>query len=147
MLVGAKWRYLSLYLEVHDQWYKAQNSPFDNSFSFSNSFFFISTLHRKCWPYMVFLSIPFNKWLIQGSISTVLAVLPLFLIRSYILHTFTKMVLLVIGLGALHGLVIIPAIMALLDNLGCQITKQWRLFKDWKDWLWRLKKRRPNDIL
>ena len=90
---------------------------------------------------MVFLSIPLNKWLIQGCISTVLAVLPLFLIRSYILHTFTKMVLLVIGLGALHGLVIIPAIMALLDNIGCQIMKQWRLFKDWKDWLWRLKKK------
>ena len=50
--------------------------------------------------------------IVQGAISTVLAVIPLFWLPSYILQTFSKMVLLVVAEGALHGLIILPAIMA-----------------------------------
>ena len=50
--------------------------------------------------------------ILQGAISTVLAVIPLFWLPSYILQTFSKMVLLVVAEGALHGLIILPAIMA-----------------------------------
>ena len=51
--------------------------------------------------------------IVQGAISTVLAVIPMFWVPSYILQTFSKMVLLVIAEGALHGLIILPAIMAI----------------------------------
>ena len=51
--------------------------------------------------------------ILQGAISTVLAVIPMFWVPSYILLTFSKMVLLVIVEGALHGLIILPAIMAI----------------------------------
>ena len=51
--------------------------------------------------------------IVQGAISTIIATLPLFYIRSYILNTFAKMVLLVVGLGALHGLILLPSFMAL----------------------------------
>lgn len=50
--------------------------------------------------------------IVQGAISTILAVIPMFVLPSYILQSFTKMVTLVIGVGAFHGLIVLPAIMA-----------------------------------
>lgn len=49
--------------------------------------------------------------IVQGAISTILGVLPMFYLSSYILQSFTKMVILVITLGALHGLMVLPALM------------------------------------
>ena len=54
--------------------------------------------------------------IIQGAISTLLAVWPLSLVDSYILQTFTKMVFLVIVSGVLHGLVFLPTFLVVIYN-------------------------------
>eukprot|EP00095_Tigriopus_kingsejongensis_P010889 snap_masked-scaffold1216_size55193-processed-gene-0.1 protein:Tk10889 transcript:snap_masked-scaffold1216_size55193-processed-gene-0.1-mRNA-1 annotation:"hypothetical protein AaeL_AAEL001299" len=50
----------------------------------------------------------FGLPIIQSALSTILGVLPLFFINSYILQSFATMMTLVICLGALHGLVFLP---------------------------------------
>ena len=52
--------------------------------------------------------------ILQGAISTILGVIGLALAPSYIFLTFFKMVLLVIVLGALHGLILLPVLLSFL---------------------------------
>ena len=52
----------------------------------------------------------FGPAILQGGISTILGVLPLFMIESYILNTFAYMVVLVVSLGLAHGLILLPMI-------------------------------------
>ena len=52
--------------------------------------------------------------ILQGAISTILGVIGLALAPSYIFYTFFKMVLLVIVLGALHGLILLPVLLSFL---------------------------------
>ena len=59
--------------------------------------------------------------IVQGAISTILAVFPMFFLPSYILQSFTKMVMMVIGLGALHGLIVLPAIMGIVVRIQWEI--------------------------
>jgi peptidoglycan hydrolase CwlO-like protein len=48
-----------------------------------------------------------NLWFV-GGLSTLIGVCPLATINSYIMHTFAKMMFLVVSLGIVHGLVILP---------------------------------------
>merc|ERR1719360_14545 len=57
--------------------------------------------------------------IVQGAISTVLGVIGLALAPSYIFLTFFKMVLLVIVLGALHGLILLPVLLSFLGPDTC----------------------------
>ena len=50
----------------------------------------------------------------QGAITTIVGVIGLGLAPSYIFITFFKMVLLVIVLGALHGLILLPVLLSFL---------------------------------
>ena len=68
--------------------------------------------------------------IVKGAISTVLAVVPLFFIPSYIQQTFSKMVVLVIFCGALHGLIIIPAMMATLQSAITKFQEALRKIED-----------------
>ncbi len=54
--------------------------------------------------------------IVQGSVSTLLGVAPLALLESYLMQTFAKMVALVVSFGVLHGLLILPVMMVLLDQ-------------------------------
>ena len=55
----------------------------------------------------------------QGAITTILGVIGLGLAPSYIFITFFKMVLLVIVLGALHGLILLPVLLSFLGPETC----------------------------
>ncbi len=57
--------------------------------------------------------------IIQGAISTILGVIGLALAPSYIFITFFKMVLLVIVLGAMHGLILLPVLLSFLGPGTC----------------------------
>jgi len=57
--------------------------------------------------------------ILQGAISTILGVIGLALAPSYIFLTFFKMVLLVIVLGALHGLILLPVLLSFLGPGTC----------------------------
>eukprot|EP00093_Oithona_nana_P004609 04609.XXX_235761_239797_1 [CDS] Oithona nana genome sequencing. len=57
--------------------------------------------------------------ILQGAISTILGVIGLALAPSYIFYTFFKMVLLVIVLGALHGLILLPVLLSFLGPGTC----------------------------
>ncbi|KHN85558.1 Patched domain-containing protein 3 [Toxocara canis] len=56
--------------------------------------------------------------LIEAGASTVICLLPLFAVDSYIIRAFVKTVCLVGALGILHGLFILPSILSL--ELGCK---------------------------
>lgn len=57
--------------------------------------------------------------IVQGAISTILGVIGLALAPSYIFLTFFKMILLVIVLGALHGLILLPVLLSFLGPGTC----------------------------
>lgn len=57
--------------------------------------------------------------ILQGAISTILGVIGLALAPSYIFLTFFKMVILVIVLGALHGLILLPVLLSFLGPGTC----------------------------
>ena len=57
--------------------------------------------------------------ILQGAISTILGVIGLALAPSYIFFTFFKMVLLVIVLGAIHGLILLPVLLSFLGPGTC----------------------------
>ena len=67
--------------------------------------------------------------ILQGAISTILGVIGLALAPSYIFLTFFKMVLLVIVLGALHGLILLPVLLSFLGPgmiyIRILICKNW----------------------
>jgi len=56
----------------------------------------IDTLAAVGWP------------VLQGGIAAILAVLPLVFVRSYIIRTFFRTVILVVGIGLIHGLMLLP---------------------------------------
>ncbi|KAK6758404.1 hypothetical protein RB195_015926 [Necator americanus] len=56
--------------------------------------------------------------MIQAGFSTILCISPLLLIDSYMVYVFAKTIYLVIGLGLLHGIVFLPA---LLLSIGCAV--------------------------
>jgi len=57
--------------------------------------------------------------ILQGAATTILSVLPLIRHPSYVIITFTKMVILVIFLGLLHGLLLLPVLLTLLGPGSC----------------------------
>lgn len=57
--------------------------------------------------------------IVQGSVSTILAVVPLLLAESYIFLVFFKMVFLVIFFGAMHGLFLLPVMLSLFGPNSC----------------------------
>lgn len=59
----------------------------------------------------------FGPPILQGGISTLLAVIPLCTLPSYVLLVFVKTVVLVITLGVAHGLLILPVLMISIENL------------------------------
>ena len=58
--------------------------------------------------------------ILQGAVSTIIGVLGLILAPSYIFITFFKMILLVIVLGALHGLFLLPVLLSLFGPGACR---------------------------
>lgn len=54
--------------------------------------------------------------IVQGATSTIIGVFGLAFAPSYIFITFFKMILLVIVLGALHGLILLPVLLTLFEN-------------------------------
>ena len=52
--------------------------------------------------------------ILQGAATTILSVLPLLRHQSYIIHTFSKMIFLVIFLGLLHSLLLLPVLLTIL---------------------------------
>ena len=65
----------------------------------------------------------------QGAISTILGVLPLLLCQSYILHSFTKMVILVVGSGLFYGIIVIPTLFMLFGKDSNVQSNSWTFFK------------------
>lgn len=64
--------------------------------------------------------VTFGPAIVQGGISTLLGVLPLLLVNSYILSTFAYMVIIVVSLGLLHGLILLPMCFTLtIEMLKC----------------------------
>ena len=61
---------------------------------------------------------------IAGASTTILSVLPLIRHPSYVIVTFTKMIILVIVLGLLHGLLLLPVLLTLFGPGSC--TKKQR---------------------
>lgn len=57
--------------------------------------------------------------IVQGAVSTILGVIGLMIAPSYIFVTFFKMVLLVICLGALHGLFLLPVLLSIFGPGSC----------------------------
>jgi len=51
--------------------------------------------------------------ILQGAATTILSVLPLLRHQSYIIHTFSKMIFLVIFLGLLHSLLLLPVLLTI----------------------------------
>ena len=49
---------------------------------------------------------------LQSAFSTALVVAPLLIPSSYILRNFAKIVFLIVFLGAVHGLIVLPALLA-----------------------------------
>ena len=72
--------------------------------------FFLFQVKERVKDSMYALGLP----ILQGAISTILGVIGLALAPSYIFLTFFKMVLLVIVLGALHGLILLPVLLSFL---------------------------------
>ena len=56
--------------------------------------------------------------ILQSAVSTLLAVSILLSLPSYILTTFSKMMILVIVFGVLHGLVILPVLLTVAEKFG-----------------------------
>nr|DBA25146.1 TPA: hypothetical protein GDO54_012711 [Pyxicephalus adspersus] len=56
--------------------------------------------------------------IVQGGLSTILGVIVLSTSESYIFRTFFKIIFLVIAFGILHGLVILPVLLALFGTCG-----------------------------
>ncbi|XP_077347156.1 patched domain-containing protein 3 [Lithobates pipiens] len=56
--------------------------------------------------------------IVQGGLSTILGVIVLSTSESYIFRTFFKIIFLVIAFGMLHGLVVLPVLLALFGNFG-----------------------------
>ena len=61
---------------------------------------------------------------VAGASTTILSVLPLIRHPSYVIVTFTKMIILVIVLGLLHGLLLLPVLLTLFGPGSC--TKKQR---------------------
>merc|ERR1719308_642789 len=57
--------------------------------------------------------------IVQGAVSTILGVIGLMIAPSYIFLTFFKMVVLVICLGALHGLFLLPVLLSIFGPGSC----------------------------
>ena len=89
---------------------------FDDRFKLTR-FFILKTFQVKerVKDSMYALGLP----IVQGAISTILGVIGLALVPSYIFFTFFKMVLIVIVLGALHGLILLPVLLSFLGPGTC----------------------------
>ena len=61
-----------------------------------------------------------------GAATTVLSVLPLLRHPSYVIITFTKMIILVIVLGLLHGLLLLPVLLTLFGPGSCNTRSRHR---------------------
>lgn len=65
--------------------------------------------------------------MLQAGISTILCMLPLIFIPTYAIVAFAKTVFVVVGVGLLHGLFILPVLLALLPSrilcLGYCVTE------------------------
>jgi hypothetical protein len=55
--------------------------------------------------------------LLQGGVSTILCVCSLLLVDTYMSEVFVKTMFLVVTLGLIHGLVIVPAILAIISSI------------------------------
>ena len=62
--------------------------------------------------------------LLLGAATTILAVLPLISHPSYVIITFTKMIILVIVLGLLHGLLLLPVLLTLFGPGSCSGSRR-----------------------
>ena len=60
----------------------------------------------------------------SGAATTILAVLPLISHPSYVIITFTKMIILVIVLGLLHGLLLLPVLLTLFGPGSCSGSRR-----------------------
>ena len=62
----------------------------------------------------------------QGALSTVIAVAPLAFLDSYILESFSSLIMLVVGLGLMHGLLFMPVALSLVSELSVSnFIKNW----------------------
>jgi len=57
--------------------------------------------------------------ILQAAATTILSVLPLFRHPSYVIHTFSKMVFLVILFGLLHSLLLLPVLLTMFSPESC----------------------------
>lgn len=85
----------------------------------------ITALYELGWP------------TIQSALSTMLGLIPLAFANSYVFRTFFKTLFLVIGLGFLHGIVVLPVVLSLIGPLdkkksGDLETGSQRLLRDSK---------------
>ncbi len=69
-----------------------------------NSRSMLDTVDAIAWP------------LVQCGFSTLFAVLPLGFVGAYVVRTFFRTVVLVVGLGLLHALIILPVLLQVVDD-------------------------------
>merc|ERR1719466_63833 len=62
--------------------------------------------------------------ILQGASTTILSVLPLLRHPSYVIHTFSKMIFLVIFLGLVHSLLLLPVLLTLFGPGSCGGAKK-----------------------
>ncbi len=59
--------------------------------------------------------------MLQAGLSTILSVFCMVFVDSYMSEVFVKTIFLVVSLGFLHGLVVVPAVLAAFPTIGCKL--------------------------
>uniref|UniRef100_A0A8R1TJB3 SSD domain-containing protein n=1 Tax=Onchocerca volvulus TaxID=6282 RepID=A0A8R1TJB3_ONCVO len=60
---------------------------------------------------------------IQSGLSTILGVLPMIMVKAYVVAVFWKTVLLLIVLGMIHALIILPIILIIFNDMKCYMKR------------------------
>ncbi|CAG0882356.1 unnamed protein product [Darwinula stevensoni] len=71
--------------------------------------------------------------IVQSSVSTILSVIPLVLVPSYVMKAFFALNFLVMSIGALHGIFVLPVFLSLFGPGSCSSKKGSEALESWKD--------------
>ncbi|KAK6104359.1 Patched family protein [Brugia pahangi] len=63
---------------------------------------------------------------IQSGLSTLVGILPMVMVKAYVVAVFWKTIILLIVLGIIHALILLPVILIIFDDIECYIKKCFR---------------------